>query len=103
MRKVQHVFAAVGLAALASLVAFAQAPAGQAPAGQAPPASVRGSTERGGAPIRAERRWLLAAISASNSGTVLSMLSSCAVARATSRSLASPARNLPDTRRSVSR
>src|SRR5215207_2918780 len=39
MRKVQHVFAAVGLAAVASMVAFAQAPAapaGQAPAGQAP-------------------------------------------------------------------
>src|ERR1044071_2624911 len=33
-RKVQHVFAAIGLAGLASLVAFAQAP--QAPAGQAP-------------------------------------------------------------------
>jgi len=33
MRNVQHVFAAVGLATLASLVAFAQAPAGQAPAG----------------------------------------------------------------------
>jgi hypothetical protein len=32
MRKLQHVFAAVGLAALASLVTFAQAPAGQAPA-----------------------------------------------------------------------
>ena len=45
MRKVQHVFAALGLAALASLVAFAQAPApaGQAPAGQAPaPAAGRG-------------------------------------------------------------
>jgi len=45
MRKVQHVFAALGLAALASLVAFAQAPApaGQAPAGQAPaPAPGRG-------------------------------------------------------------
>ena len=40
MRKVQHVFAAVGLAALASLVAFAQAPA---PAGQAlPPQPGRG-------------------------------------------------------------
>src|SRR5690349_4225993 len=34
MRKVLHVFAAIGLAAVASLVAFAQAPpAGQAPAG----------------------------------------------------------------------
>jgi len=37
MRKVLHVFTAIGLAAVASLVAFAQAPpAGQAPAGQAP-------------------------------------------------------------------
>jgi hypothetical protein len=45
MRKLQHVFAAAGLAALASMVAFAQAPAGQAPAGQAPagaPAAGRG-------------------------------------------------------------
>jgi len=33
MRKLQHLFAATTLAALASLVAFAQAPAGQAPAG----------------------------------------------------------------------
>jgi hypothetical protein len=33
MRKLQHVFAATALAALASLVAFAQAPAAQAPAG----------------------------------------------------------------------
>jgi hypothetical protein len=32
MRKLHHVFAAVGLAALASLATFAQAPAGQAPA-----------------------------------------------------------------------
>jgi hypothetical protein len=45
MRKVQHVFAAVGLAAAASLVAYAQAPqapAGQAPAGQAPAGGGRG-------------------------------------------------------------
>jgi hypothetical protein len=44
MRKVQHVFAAIGLAAVVSMVAFAQAPAGQAPAGQAPAAG------RGGGP-----------------------------------------------------
>src|SRR5687768_14969233 len=43
MRKVHHVLAAIGLAAAASLVAFAQAPAG-APAGQAPAAG------RGGGP-----------------------------------------------------
>jgi hypothetical protein len=46
MRKVQHVFAVVVLAAVASLVAFAQAappaPAGQAPAGQAPAGAGRG-------------------------------------------------------------
>jgi len=44
MRKVQHVFAAVGLAAAASLVAFAQAPQAPAgaPAGQAPAGGGRG-------------------------------------------------------------
>jgi hypothetical protein len=38
MRRMQHALAAVALAALGSLVAFAQAPAGQNPAAQAPPA-----------------------------------------------------------------
>src|SRR6185436_15384361 len=44
MRKVQHVFAAIGLAAAASLVAFAQAPQAPAgaPAGQAPAGGGRG-------------------------------------------------------------
>ncbi len=47
MRKVQHVLAASALAALGSIVAFAQTPAaaGQAPAGQAGPAPAAG---RGG-------------------------------------------------------
>jgi hypothetical protein len=49
MRKVQHVFAAIGLAAAASLVAFAQAPQAPAgaPAGQAPAGGGRGGGPAG--------------------------------------------------------